>query len=933
MKKTTNIFCLRVFVGFLSLLAAGPVGARNTCTGWNLPEASVRAVVFVPRTCSAVRAEVLWRLPLDFTPGSGAAAAAHVAIYRVSDGRRIENVYVREFSPDRLSVAFEAPSAGNYYVYGVPYGDVSVRAFSQGIWLERSRADNYPDFARFPSAETLEVEYRDVPSEGDPYTPAATRTEADAYFSHAKGDFQAYFVPSAYPLNGQDRLPWLWTETAAERGRTHTGGGLFSRVFGKKTDVPLRGDTVRAAPGGKALVQIGLVGTAPAAATKLWVRHTSLPERGIDLQTVGGDTLYLASRQVRSVWTVVNVSERTPEGAYDLMMRIEGENDTRDLPFVLLVDSVRVSSAVEAAEFVSQVGRYEERAEERFAVNPRFPVAVCQDYRVRSGDNVLEIDPATALPRQMFCGDTPLLASPVLLVFATANGIRKIGVKDLEFFRHPGGMQAWRGRVATHDMQVELQGSLSAYGLVRYRVEVRALSDIDFRNITLETGFSDAVRRACCDTLALTGDTVFSARMREGFSGLWLGGAKGGVYVTVDPEADNAFYGAENAAVTLYKGVREGLIVGTGAMRLAAGQRVVLRCGMQLLPADYSQNEAFSRNILWVRGDTLPTPEQAGEADVLVVDDPFSLGDAQNDRRARDFAARGVEVVPYLRPFVLPADGFAGRVLASMAYPYRPVDQGRRLCFDPQATLVQAGDFLYEDILSKDYVRGVLLADTPHNRQRLPFYSLRKAGDGKGALRVMWHEERFDASMLGRAPWIDAVITADTLGCSREECAETAAGLTAYFRAPEGGGDVLGALAFGQNAYGEYPDTASMRWTQAFWQARRTLGITDGTGHFYAWDDPGIPVRSSNPFVRISAYVFPDRLVAVCRNTAATQQRFVPEFGFDALGIKRWEVDRLERPAVGALQAIQVLLMGDPVTLAGEETAVLSLTWTRRTVD
>lgn len=923
-----------MFVGFVLLWVAGPAGARDARAVWGLPEASVRAVVFVPRPANAVRAEVLWRLPIDFTPGSGAEAAAHVAIYRVSDGKRMENVYVREFSPDRLAVAFEAPSAGNYYVYGVPYHDVSVRAFSQGVWLERHRADNYPDFARFLSAETLEVEYRDAPPEGDPYIPAATRTEADAYFSHAKGDFQAYFVPSACPLNGQDRLPWLWTGAAGEK--TRAGGGWFSRMFSKKTDVAPRGDTVRTAPGGTALVQVGLVGTAPAGATELRVRHTSLPEQGIDMRTIGGDTLYLASRQVRSVWTAVRVSERTPGGTYDLTVRIESPDGARDLPFVLQVDSARASSTDPAAEFVARIGRYgqpAERTRERFAVNPRFPVTVCQDYRVRSGRNTLDIDPATALPRQMFCGDTPLLASPVLLVFATANGIRKIGVKDLEFLRREGGEQAWRGRVATHDMQVELQAGLSAYGQVRYRVEVCALSDIDFRNITLEAGFSDAVTSACCDTSSLAGDTVFSARVREGFSGLWLGGAKGGVFVTVDPGEDNAFCRGDEAAVTLYKGAREGLIIGTGAMRLPAGRRIVLRCAMQLLPADYSQGQARRRNILWVRGDTLPSPEQAGMADVLVVDDPFSLDDPENDRRARDFAARGVDVVPYLRPFVLPAGGFEARVLASMGYPYRPVDQGRRLCFEPQSSIALAGDSLYRKILAKEYVRGVLLADTPYNRERIPAYSL--YGDGRTGRewRVMLHEERFDASMLENAPWIDAVMTADTLGGGDRECAGTAAGLTTYFRMSSGTGCVLDALAFGQNAYGIYPDTLSMRRTQALWQARDALGIAGGAGRFRPWNDPAAPVRSSNPFVRISTYAFPDRLVAVCRNTAPTEQRFVPEFDFDALGIKRWEVDRLERPAIGGLQALQVLLMGDPVGLASGETAVLSLAWTRRAAD
>ena len=937
--RAVDFFPERLFFLVAALWMACPALAQSGQNPWNEPDASVRGCVYVPRAGGAVRADVVWRLPWDFPAAGGAQAAPHVAVYRASDGRRIAEVYVREFSPDRLVLAFEAPSAGNYLVYGVPYGDVSLRAYSQGVWMERFHPENYPDFSRFPKAETLGVEYRDADLADDPYALCATRTEADAYFSRAKGAFQAYFVPAQYPLNGKDRIPAVWTG-ANVAGKA--SGGALGRLFGKKNDVSLRSDTVRAVAGTKAPVQIGVVCTA-GQDVELAVRRASLLDKGIVLRSVACDTVVLSPRTLGSVWLLAEVSEQTPAGVYDLSVRLEGGGTARDIPFTLRVEPRRAEDGVplrqeEQAALLERVGcagqdfdGRTDAADARSGVNPRFPVAVYGDYRVRSGKNVLQIDPATALPLQMSCGQTDLLADPVLLVFATANGIRKIGVRDLRFLRREGGEQTWVGSVSTHDMRVELQAGLSAYGLVRYRVEVEALSEIDFRNISLEAGFSKAVDRAYCDTLSIEEHSVFAVRPDEGFGGLWLGGDRGGVFVTVDPEEDNLFYNGKDARMTLYRGSRQGLVVGTGAFRLAAGERIVLRCGMQILPGDYSGARMRARNVLWVKGDVLPSCEQAGEADLVVVERPFSLNDPENDRRARELSGCGVDVVPYIRPFCLPADGLAARVFSSMGYAARAQDAGRTACFAWHPSIEPVFEYLYRGILEKDYVRGVALADEPYNRRRIPGYSLLRSADGT-PLSVLLHEETFDASVLAFAPWIDAVVAGDTLGTTATVSADLG-GAAAYLRMPAGAAGALAALAAGRNVYGVYPDTTALKGVQDVWRARRALGITGDTVRFYPWDDPQIPVRSSNPFVRLSAYALADRLVVVCCNTAVSRQQFVPEFDFEALGVKRWQVDRLERPAIDGLLDGQVLLVGDAVWLDGDGAAVLSLAWTPRTGD
>lgn len=921
----------RFFTGlFLMFFASISLGAQPAAP-WVEPTASVRAYVYVARPAGAVRADVVWRMPSDFPGKKAEEALRHVAVYRASDGQRVANVYVREISPDRLVIAFEALSAGNYILYGAPYADLSDRAFSRAVWTRKHRPENYPDFIRFPQAETLQIQWRDLPSD-DPYAVCATTTEADAYFSRAAGDaFRAYFVPERYPLNGENRLPLLW---AVPSDDAPASGGFFSRMFGRKTETKPVGDTVRVSVGEKALVQVGVVGTGSVPCS-LVVRYTSAPSAGISLRVVGGEEQSIAPRELRSIWAVVETSTDTPAGNYDLSLRIEGGGTARDVPFTLRVeDAVPDPAGSRRADFLSRIGLKSGRDSlTNLALNPRFPVTMSQGYLVSSGNNMLAINPETALPIQLYTGQASLLDVPMLLVFSTPNGTRKIGVRDLRFLRREGGVQLWEGSVRTHDMDVRLQASLSAYGKIHYDVRVQALSGIDFRNITLEAGFSEQVGQACYDTVCVADGQVVSRHPSEGFSGLWIGGKEGGVFVTVDPDTSNVFYRLPKATVTLYKTARPGLIVGSGPLRMQAGESISLQCSMQMLPMGYTAGNADGRRLLWVEGDTLPRVEEVGRADGLIVAQPLRLLEGRNGRRADSLWAAGVGLFPYLRPFALPADGFPARALASLGYAFTRENAGRTWYFAPQESFCAAMDTLYDEVLRGRSVQGVVLSDEAVNRLRLPEYSLRRTAAGK-PLTVLWYEQGFDASLLGYAPWIDAVVAPDILGkTTGEERLARLGGLPQYGLAPSSSGDVLAGLSYGQAAYGVFSDSLSLSWIKALWEAHEELGLEGDSVRFYSEGEGASPVRVSNPFIRVSAYQLADRLVVVCRNTSSVEQSFVPEFDFAALGIERWEVDRLERAAVGALQSEQMYLLGDPIPVDAGRTLVLNLRWMPRGQD
>lgn len=915
---------LPVLAAVLFFAAIQSLWAVPSGRPWLERDATARVFINVPRSSGAVACDVLWRLPWQ-TPEYGAEEAGrHISVYRASDGRQVDNFYVRELTQDRIAIAFEAFTAGDYELYYTPGADVGTNAFSRPIWMKKHRPDNYPDYNRMPRGVVTGVESR-YGKPDNPYDVSATRTETDAYFSRAKKSFEAYLVPAGYPLNGDNRLPLAW----AVSGDGKDAGGFFSRMFGKKQDVSSGGDTVRVPRGGKVLIQAGIVCTEKTP-VELTVRHTSAPSAGVVLKLAGNKKITLSPRELRSAWIVAECSDEAVKGFYDLSVRIEGTGQSLDLPFVLEVTEENPETEGSlVAEFVSRIGSKPEAAAKKTPVNDRFPVTVYEGYEVRSGKNVLAINPATALPSQIYSDSLPLLADPVLLVFSTANGIRKIGVKDLRFVRRDGGVQVWRGSVRTHDMNVELQASLSAFGLVQYEVDVEALSNIDFRNISLEAGFSREVTRACYDTVCVVENATVSLNPRENFSGLWLGGDRGGVFVTVDKDPSNVFYSGDNASVTLYKGSQTGLIVGSGAMRMRSGEKIALKCSMQILPADYALPTAAGRRIQVVSLDTLPQPDSNILADLWVVNDPFILLDGRNDRGAEALSDKGAGILPYIRPFALPSSSDYARILVSMGFAGRTENTGRTLYFEPSEELVPAMEYLYRRILDKKYIKGVLLSDSPYNMEKIGEYSLMRTRKGEPFL-VFLRENGLNASLLGYTPWIDAVVTGDTLGACAGDCQASLGGLTEYFKASRG--NVLATLSFGKPVYADDADSASVRTAEAVWRVRKTLGLDTPDMQFYPERAARMPVRADNPFVRLSGYVLPDRIVVIARNTSPAEQGFVPEFDFGALGIRRWEVDRLEIAGIAGFQTEKMLLMGDRVPIGADGTLVLVLRWEKRAV-
>lgn len=920
-----TIYDMRFFTIILAFLF--PFSCSFARQGvWDESPAGVRATVEVSKSCPAVTADILWRLPFGVEENpSPEVMWGKISVYDASSGRQVRNVHVRELSADRVILAFGPADAGTYHVYFSYGGAKPSRDYEYSsalAWAKEMKLFNYPDFNKLPKMRATSVEMRYRP-QGNPYDAVCTVTEADAYFTKkSKTPFQAYYVPGEYPVNDAGRLPLAFAAGVVKNTGEGKTGGFFGRVFrGKASGNGAPTDTLSIVPGGKKLMQVCLVGTK--GTTDVTVSFPSAPSAGIRVKPVGGRRIKLREREVRSVWAVATADMAAVPGGYEFPIKISGAGSEQALKVALKVaESATDTVGCADAEFISLIGAQDPEPAAVDEVNPRFPVTMSQGYDVRSGNNVLSINPATALPGQIFSKGSPLLSSPVLLVFSTSNGIRKIGVDNLTFSRRDGGVQQWGGSIRTHDMDVKLRGSLAAYGMVEYDVDVMPLQDISFRNVSLEFGFAPDITSAGYDTVRVLEKGVVSLSGGEASSGMWVGRDGRGVYVSVPAENGNMFYSGDNASLTLYNGSGMGLVAGTGAFGASKGSPFSLKCRMQLLPADYSAENPSERNLYLVRGDTLPLSGDISGAGMVIVRNPDILFDTLNAAMMKKLVSSGVRIAPRIEPFSLPGKSLAARVLASLGYPYVFSSDGRNMRFEASDSLKAAFGYMYGLLTENPAVGGVVLAPSPHNMENAYAYSQRGGG---GFMVFTEGGDGFDASMFMAAPWVDGVL--ETVPCQGDAAGGLCAGSGLKSYSALGDRTVWDALLSGADYYADDTDSTASAAVMKVWKLRREMGV-DASGYlFYPARDASMPVRSSSEKVRLSAYESDGRLVVVCRNSSPAPVKFVPQFDLQALGVKKWEVERLEAPALDGLQDAAYYLLGDSVEIPSSGGKVLVLTW------
>ena len=198
---------------------------------WAEPLGSHRAIIRVSQPRDAVRVHIPWRRH-DADPEQKATL-----VYEAASGRQIENAVRWSISSEFGDLVFQAPAAGEYYVYYFPFDPRSVdrdkvvkeekaryiapRSSADPAWLDRhhlaTAQRSQEVWESLPVADVVELQARSAFDSFYPMEVAANRGEVQGLVSRYPGQPFLLFPESRdYPIRMDDHLPLRWIKSGPQ---------------------------------------------------------------------------------------------------------------------------------------------------------------------------------------------------------------------------------------------------------------------------------------------------------------------------------------------------------------------------------------------------------------------------------------------------------------------------------------------------------------------------------------------------------------------------------------------------------------------------------------------------------------------------------------------------------------------------------------------
>jgi hypothetical protein len=551
MRPTTLLTGMYLFA-FLFVIAAPlfPQQVPHGIGSWDADTlGNHRAVLKVAEQADAVWAHIEWRRR-DLEPEK-----KHI-IVTDAGGAKLTNLLRINVNRSYGDLVFQAPAAGTYYVYYLPfvskgrnYPVVSYPAPESGsnpVWQKSTRAAMLRSDRRFPQAALIEIQAIDEFNSFYPMEVIATPEEVGALLKNNSAKRYLLFPEDRrFPIRMTDDLPQKWIEEG-----------------------PKAGFAGEAARGEFYAFQVGLYASTTDIAdvgirfTNLSDGSRSIPASALRCINSGGTnwdgapfkkTVAVKKGEVQALWFGIQIPRDAVPGKY------RGRVDIA--PAGLPAQSVSLMITV-SQDVIADFGDDEPWRHSRLRwldsmlafdddiVRPFTPVRVIRNTIGILGRR-LTLDPL-GLPAQIESFYSPevtriqetpksLLNSPVRLIVEDAAGERlKWAPGALKFIRQNDGVAEWQGGGTSGVLNMEVIAAMEFDGFVQFKVTLSAARPVEVRDIRLEMPLvKDAVRYMMGLGLKggyRPGGYDWSWDVKKNQDGAWLGDADAGLQFSLRAE-------------------------------------------------------------------------------------------------------------------------------------------------------------------------------------------------------------------------------------------------------------------------------------------------------------------------------------------------------------------------------------------------------------
>lgn len=438
-----------------------------------------RAVVSTDVT-GAVKAELPWRRA-DMRPETKT-----IFVVNAATGKRLDNSAILSLTAEQGSVAFEAPTKGEYYIYYMPYkfpkgyNDARYYVHNDYIAPDSTQSDWAASISgELPTAKVLRFESRSKYDYLTSMGVTATKAEEKVIADKDGGKLVIFTEDRAYPIRLPYTLPYRWVETGARKEFKGTAcrNEYYTYQIGLWSPVESVND-----------VKIEF--------SDLKNGDATIPKEDITCFNLGGTnwdgspiafTVNVPKGKVQAMWCGVDVPQDAKPGNYQGTATVTAEGVE---PQTVTVD-IYVMSTELADRGDGDLWRHARLrwlnstiGADNKAVTPYAPMTLsgkqitATDKNVTIGEN--------GLPTQITINDKNILSAPMQFVVETPSGTVPLTIGANEIKAVDDGVVNWTAQGQTKGISYNVTASMEFDGYTRYNVKLStADGQMVVRNIKL----------------------------------------------------------------------------------------------------------------------------------------------------------------------------------------------------------------------------------------------------------------------------------------------------------------------------------------------------------------------------------------------------------------------------------------------------------------
>ena len=494
-----------------------------------------RAVVTVSRDQAGktIVAELPWRRP-DRRPET-----KKVIVVEANTGLEIQNVCVRELSSEKGSILFEASSVpGDYYIYYLPYhyrknhGDARYGKPWNDYLLPEYKADSTwlmslsSDNVSLPHAKVQRFESR---SQFDAFTSMgtiATQEEMDSILKSNQDNFILFTEDRAFPIRLTDQLPVRWIQTGPSD--SFLGKAMRNEYYVWQLGIwAARGD-IKNVKLSFSDFQSGSEKISKEAVTCFNQEGTNWDGKPVSF------TVNVSRNKIQALWCGIQIPEQAKPGTYSGKVTITAEDSE---PRVVDV-SIIVDKNILADKGDSDLWRHarlrwlnSQIGTDSLPIAPYETMSV-KGNRIQATDKLLTLG-SNGLPESIRIGDYEVLSSPFDFLVETLSGTVPFKASDIKIKQNAGGLISWTSSSNSGKVHFDCSAYMEYDGYIRYHLKVSSDEVVPVNDIKLVTTYTPYTSEYFMGTGFKGGSCPekYVWDWKGPWDSYWIGNARAGLHV------------------------------------------------------------------------------------------------------------------------------------------------------------------------------------------------------------------------------------------------------------------------------------------------------------------------------------------------------------------------------------------------------------------